>query len=39
VIVSTDHDQVDYQLVAEHSALVIDTRNVFHRMAVTSPRW
>jgi UDP-N-acetyl-D-glucosamine dehydrogenase len=37
VIVSTDHDLVDYQLVAEHSGLVIDTRNVFHRKGIASP--
>jgi UDP-N-acetyl-D-glucosamine dehydrogenase len=28
VIIATDHDNVDYQLVAEHSSLIIDTRNV-----------
>lgn len=37
MIVWTDHDLVDYQLVAEHSGLVIDTRNVFHRMGVAPP--
>jgi UDP-N-acetyl-D-glucosamine dehydrogenase len=28
VIIATDHDHVDYQLVAENSALIIDTRNI-----------
>ncbi len=28
VIIATDHDNVDYQLVAENSSLIIDTRNV-----------
>lgn len=28
VIIATDHDYVDYQLVADYSSLIIDTRNV-----------
>jgi UDP-N-acetyl-D-glucosamine dehydrogenase len=28
VLISTDHDAVDYVLVSEHSKLVVDTRNV-----------
>jgi UDP-N-acetyl-D-glucosamine dehydrogenase len=28
VVIATDHDNVDYQLVAAHSSLIIDTRNV-----------
>ncbi len=28
VIIATEHDNVNYQLVAEHSSLIIDTRNV-----------
>ena len=31
VLISTDHDGVDYGLVAKHAALVIDTRNVMAR--------
>jgi len=27
VLISTDHDNVDYKLVLENSALVLDTRN------------
>ncbi|MGP1254509.1 MAG: nucleotide sugar dehydrogenase [Kiloniellales bacterium] len=30
-LISTDHDQVDYALLAEHCPLVIDTRNVLER--------
>ena len=29
VLVSTDHDAVDYALVAAHAKLIVDTRNVF----------
>ena len=28
VIIATDHDKVDYQLVADHASLIVDTRNV-----------
>lgn len=28
VIITTDHDNVDYQLVAEYSSLIVDTRNI-----------
>jgi len=31
LIVSTDHDAVDYVFVAEHGRLLIDTRNIFFR--------
>jgi UDP-N-acetyl-D-glucosamine dehydrogenase len=31
IIVSTDHDSVDYALVAKHGRLLVDTRNVFAR--------
>ncbi|PVE20232.1 nucleotide sugar dehydrogenase, partial [Microvirga sp. KLBC 81] len=27
VLIATDHDQVDYRLIAEHARLVVDTRN------------
>jgi UDP-N-acetyl-D-glucosamine dehydrogenase len=33
VLLSTDHDAVDYDLVARHADLVIDTRNRFARIA------
>jgi len=28
VVIATDHDNVDYKLVIDHSSLIIDTRNV-----------
>ncbi len=31
VLVATDHDAVDYTLVAQHARLIVDTRNVFAR--------
>jgi UDP-N-acetyl-D-glucosamine dehydrogenase len=31
VLISTDHDDVDYALVAKHARLVVDTRNVMAR--------
>jgi len=31
VLISTDHDAVDYALIAEHARLIIDTRNVMAR--------
>jgi UDP-N-acetyl-D-glucosamine dehydrogenase len=36
VVVATDHDGVDYEAVANHARLVIDTRNVFARHGLTS---
>ncbi|KIX11403.1 nucleotide sugar dehydrogenase [Dethiosulfatarculus sandiegensis] len=32
VLIVTDHDNVDYQLVVNHSALVVDTRNALDRL-------
>ena len=29
VLVSTDHDDVDYDLIREHAKLIVDTRNVY----------
>lgn len=34
VLVATDHDEVDYALVAEHARVLIDTRNVFARHGI-----
>ncbi len=31
VLLATDHDAVDYALVARHALLIVDTRNVFAR--------
>ncbi|RVU21642.1 nucleotide sugar dehydrogenase [Methylobacterium oryzihabitans] len=35
VLVATDHDGVDYALVAAHAPLVVDTRNVMARNGLT----
>jgi UDP-N-acetyl-D-glucosamine dehydrogenase len=34
VLVATDHDKVDYGLIARHARLIIDTRNVFARLGL-----
>jgi UDP-N-acetyl-D-glucosamine dehydrogenase len=34
VLVATDHDAVDYGLVASHARLIVDTRNVFARKGI-----
>lgn len=34
VLIATDHDEVDYQALADWSSLVVDTRNVFARRAI-----
>ena len=31
ILVATDHDAVDYALIATHARLIVDTRNVFER--------
>jgi len=36
VLVVTDHDSIDYEMVAAHSPLIIDTRNVFARNGITA---
>ena len=36
VLISTDHDAVDYEAVAKHSSLVVDTRNVMARRQIAS---
>jgi len=28
-VICTDHDEIDYQLIADHCPLVIDARNAF----------
>ncbi len=37
VLVSTDHDAVDYSFVAKHARLCVDTRNAFARAGIRSP--
>jgi UDP-N-acetyl-D-glucosamine dehydrogenase len=34
VIVATDHDAIDYQTIADHALLILDTRNVFGRLGL-----
>jgi UDP-N-acetyl-D-glucosamine dehydrogenase len=34
VLIATDHDAVDYALIASHARLVVDTRNVFARKGI-----
>ena len=38
VLVATDHDAVDYPLLAEHARLIIDTRNAFGRRQLSNDR-
>jgi UDP-N-acetyl-D-glucosamine dehydrogenase len=35
VLISTDHDAVDYKLISENAKLIIDTRNVISRKGLT----
>ncbi|RWB57253.1 MAG: nucleotide sugar dehydrogenase [Mesorhizobium sp.] len=34
VVVATDHDAIDYQRIADHALLIVDTRNVFGRLGL-----
>ncbi len=38
VLISTDHDEVDYRLVAQHAKVTIDTRNACGKAGVVSDR-
>ena len=38
VLVATDHDAVDYALIAGQARLIVDTRNVFERRGIKSAR-
>ncbi len=38
VLIATDHDAIDYAALADWSPLLIDTRNVFARHGIVSPR-
>ncbi|MFL5258385.1 MAG: nucleotide sugar dehydrogenase [Hyphomicrobiales bacterium] len=38
VLVATDHDSVDYALIAANARLIVDTRNVFARNGLASER-
>ena len=37
VVISTDHDEIDWVLVVEHAKLIIDTRNVCARNGLSGP--
>ncbi|MGH7011292.1 MAG: nucleotide sugar dehydrogenase [Caulobacteraceae bacterium] len=37
ILVATDHDSIDYGLIAEHGRLILDTRNVFSRLGLSHP--
>jgi UDP-N-acetyl-D-glucosamine dehydrogenase len=36
VLIATDHDQVDYALLAKSALLIVDTRNVFARLSLAA---
>ena len=38
VVIATDHDGIDYNMLVRSSRLVIDTRNVLARAGITDPR-
>jgi UDP-N-acetyl-D-glucosamine dehydrogenase len=38
VLVSTDHEAVDYGVVADKAQLIVDTRNVFARLGLSNDR-
>jgi UDP-N-acetyl-D-glucosamine dehydrogenase len=37
VLIATDHDDVDYRLIAQHARLVLDTRNACARLGLVGP--
>jgi UDP-N-acetyl-D-glucosamine dehydrogenase len=38
VLISTDHDNIDYQLIVDNAELIVDTRNVFERKGIKSEK-
>ena len=36
VLIATDHDSVDYQMLADVAPLIVDTRNIFARLKIAS---
>jgi UDP-N-acetyl-D-glucosamine dehydrogenase len=38
VLVATDHESIDWQMLAQNARLIIDTRNVFARRGMTNDR-
>ncbi|AEI96302.1 UDP binding domain-containing protein [Roseobacter litoralis] len=37
VLLLTDHTHFDYEMIAEHASLLIDTRGVYRRLGITLP--
>jgi UDP-N-acetyl-D-glucosamine dehydrogenase len=37
VLIATDHDAVDYAMIADHARLIVDTRNAFARRGLAGP--
>lgn len=37
IVLSTDHDSFNYQLIADNCKLIIDTRNAFERLGIKKP--
>jgi len=35
ILISTDHDTVDYAMISRHAKLIVDTRNVLARLGLT----
>ncbi|MBS3945167.1 MAG: nucleotide sugar dehydrogenase [Melioribacter sp.] len=38
VLISTDHDSIEYRLIADSAKLIVDTRNVFERKGIKSDK-
>lgn len=38
VLVATDHDAIDYELISHHARLIVDTRNVFARKGLSNEK-
>ena len=38
VLVSTDHDAVDYALIEKHAKLIVDTRNIFAKLGLPATK-
>lgn len=37
VLIATDHDAVDYALIAEHARVIVDSRNAIERRGLSTP--
>ena len=38
VLIATDHAAVDYDLVAKHAKLIVDTRNALAKRGIDAPQ-